>query len=92
MPVSKKSDKIYYSSLGGTGFTFKPICETQSGAGIAQQNLSMSAFVHFHSLKTSLFPLMLYNLSSPPKSVSTLLWWWGLCDSVIQRAMQAGVV
>jgi hypothetical protein len=28
---------------------------------------------------------------SPPKGVSTLSWWWGLCDSVTQRAMPAVV-
>jgi hypothetical protein len=27
--------------------------------------------------------------SEPPKGVSTLSWWWGLCDSVTRRAMPA---
>jgi hypothetical protein len=27
----------------------------------------------------------------PPKGVSTLPWWWGLCDSVTRRAMPAVV-
>jgi hypothetical protein len=28
---------------------------------------------------------------APPKGISTMSWWWGLCDCVTQRAMQAVV-
>jgi hypothetical protein len=58
------------------------------------QFLIILILMSFHISKVwnvDLLPLGVISKSFPPKGVSTLSWWWGLCNSVTRRAMPAVV-